>query len=145
MLGMPIIHFFNLPDLAAALADSPGPREVHVESLVRTEAASNVPGLRYDIGEVHARAIDQGRILTFMLYVGRVQMLHGQPFGKEGDQDELDYRLNATEKAMASYLLEKGLLVKPGLVDIGGAQTVSGSWLGLSVVWRNGEDNGETG
>jgi len=137
---MTILHFFTLPELADDLEFG----TVRVESLVRT-VLSKTSGLATRIAEVHARAevpVPEGmlaapRIMAFMLQVGQVQTLHGQPSNDEA-AEVLDGELVRTEAAVKRYLRERGFEVRPGLIDIGGAEPVRGTRAGLDL----GGDNG---
>lgn len=129
-----VIHFFTVPELADEL--EPG-AVVRVESSVR-ETPTKTPGLAHRTASVHVRAVDNARpdshgaILTFMLHVGTVRTLHGEPV-KEGQGQALEKRIEVAGDAIRWYLATRDLVILPGLIDIGGAEPVRGTWDGLEV------------
>jgi hypothetical protein len=132
------IHFFKLEDLVAELG--PG-AEVRLEGTVQTNP-SKVDGVAHEVAMVHVRAICEGQLLTFMGEVGAVQTLHGTALGDGKDLARLESDLRRAERAVAEYLSDHELKVRPGLIDIGGARLVQGSWMGIPDWRENGGDDG---
>jgi hypothetical protein len=123
-----VINFFTLPELADEL--EPG-EVVRVESAIQ-ETPTKTPGLAHRTASVHVRAVDNGSILTFKLHVGTVQTLHGEPRDEEA-AGKLESRIETALGAVRWFLATRDLMVLPGLIDIGGAEPVRGTWDGLEV------------
>lgn len=135
---MIVINFFKLEHLVGELDAG---AVVRIEGTIRA-VASDTPGLHRENAAVNVRAVNHAAILSFMIPVGSINMLHGKPFGMDPDAPEkLDQRLQRAERAIAEYLADEGLTVRPGLIDIGEAQPVSGSWAGLAEALGNGGDH----
>lgn len=123
---MAVLHFFTLPEFTGELSEGD---LVRVEGLVRVvNNKGAVVGHR--IAEVHARALHNDDLLTFMLPVGSVQTIHGEPV-EDDKAAELDRVCDEVVAAVKGYLEGGGFEVRPGLIDIGGAELVRGTWAGL--------------
>ena len=123
-----VLHFFTLPELAD---------ELEAGDLVRVEGAVTVrngktPGLGVRDARIHARAVMDGSILTYMLPVGSIQTLHGEAADNEAEE-LLEAEYMKAGKAVTAYLEGRGFEVRPGLIDIGGAEPVRGTWAGLEA------------
>ena len=137
---MTVLHFFTLPELADDLEYG----TVRVESLVQ-HTQSKTPGLATRIAQVHVRAeapVPEGtsgepKVLTFMLHLGHVQVLHGKPADDEAAA-RLDEEAERAVGAVKQYLRERGFEVRSGLIDIGSAEPVRGTWAGLDLGAGNG-------
>jgi hypothetical protein len=125
---MIVINFFKLEHLVGELTPD---HVIRIEGTVRT-VSTNTAGISRDIAAVHVRAIYYSAILAFMVPVGSMQRLHGEPFGPDSHADELNQRLRTAERAIAEHLTEQGFTVRPGLIDIGEAKPVEGVWVGLA-------------
>lgn len=123
-----VIHFFTVPELVDELM--PG-AIVRVESSVR-ETPTKTPGLAHRTASVHVRAVDNGSILSFMLHVGTIQTLNGEPV-QEKDAETLERMIEVAGDAIRWYLATRDMAILPGLIDIGGAEPVRGTWDGLEV------------
>ena len=122
-----ILHFFTLPELGAELV--PG-SVVRVESAVQVINAKT-PGLGHRQAAIHVRAADGDAVLVFMLDLGSVQTINGRPADSEA-AEALDGELSKAERMIREYLQAAGFEVRPGLIDIGGADPVRGTWIGLA-------------
>lgn len=134
---MIVIHFFTLEDLISELKRDidgiglEGSGVVRVESTVRAVAVGAQGAIENREVSIHARAVVGSEVLAFMMRIGSVQLMHGEPFGQDGGApDRLDDRRLRWERRIAEALSDEGLHVRPGLIDLGGAVPVSGRWEG---------------
>lgn len=137
MCKMNLVHFFTVEELVAeALRYDVGSKIVRLERIVKSRPAGT-PGLANRESGIALRALVAGEIFSLWLRMGRIQTLHGEPFGPDAEikADLLGDRAERWEKHLAEYLTAEGLTVRPGLIDIGGAEPVPAEWLGMADEW----------
>lgn len=138
MCKMSVVHFFTVEDLVAeVLRYEVGSKVVRLERMVRSRP-SGTQGMASRESGLAVRALVAGDILSVWLRMGRVQTLHGEPFGPgaQVEADKLEGMAVRWEKKLAEYLESEGLTVRPGLIDLGGAEPILAGWLGAADEWE---------
>lgn len=138
-MGRMVVHFFSLPDLVDELA--PGAL-VRLEKTRRAVPYESTPGFERQVYEVHARACYEGIILVWLVQVGGVEYLHGQPFGDPDAESRVEDLTVKVKDQIAKFLEDRDLEVRPGLIDLGNAKPVRGTWPGLVLLESDGGDHG---
>jgi hypothetical protein len=141
---MHVIQFASLEDFMSDLAldfvsDIDGFHSpVRVQALRHQEASMHGGMVQHVAFGVTARAINlRGETLSVFVPVYRVQL-----FGDQGQEKEAEgwKRTSALEAAVLDTLDAMKIAYRPGIVDIGEAKLVYGTWSGRPRNGRNGDE-----
>ena len=132
---MIVVKHFSLEDLAEEALSAlkwGGSGAVRVAKLTRTVSTGSVASMERRTNAIHVRAVVGHEVLAFMLRIGSVDYVHGEPFGvDEGAPARLDALSDKWAERISEYLTAQGLAVRPGLIDLGGAEPIAGDWLAM--------------
>ena len=128
---MIVVKLFSLEALAAEVLEAlewGAGGVVRVERSTRVRQSGGIAAMERRTTSIHVRAVVGSEVLAFMLTIGSVEYLHGEPFGVDkGAPGRLDDLAERWAGRITCYLEGAGLRVRPGLIDLGGAEPIPGS------------------
>jgi hypothetical protein len=129
---LPVIHFGELDELLAEVL----PHQcLRVQTLELKKGTADQHGVYLAAIGTHVRVLTDETILCCHIRTGHTNKVGNMPLSSEEQYLALWDKAEAEAEAVRDHLRAQGLRVRPGIIDIGEARPVSGTW--KNAPWLN--------